>query len=84
MEVKRKAALVLCAVCKKAPFKYRCPKCEAKTCSLDCVNQHKTQANCDGVRQRSEQLPMSQIDENVLLRGPPLLSVTFANFHTHD
>lgn len=34
---------LLCEVCKKNPFKYRCPACNMKTCSLACVNGHKKQ-----------------------------------------
>ena len=37
---------LLCEVCKKNPFKYRCPACNMKTCSLTCVNGHKKQV-CD-------------------------------------
>ncbi|TKR86584.1 hypothetical protein L596_011151 [Steinernema carpocapsae] len=40
----------LCEQCQEVPFKYRCPKCAMKTCSLDCSKQHKIDKECDGAR----------------------------------
>ncbi|KAJ1372109.1 hypothetical protein KIN20_034180 [Parelaphostrongylus tenuis] len=40
----------LCAMCQKIPHKYRCPKCDMRTCSLPCSKQHKEVKECDGVR----------------------------------
>ena len=31
-----------CTVCQEAQWKYKCPGCEARTCSLACSKQHKT------------------------------------------
>ena len=31
-----------CKVCQEAQWKYRCPGCEARTCSLACSKQHKS------------------------------------------
>ncbi|CAH8864507.1 unnamed protein product [Trichobilharzia szidati] len=39
----------LCAICLENEFKYKCPKCEIKTCSLSCCNNHKSQFNCNGI-----------------------------------
>ncbi|CAH8546457.1 unnamed protein product [Schistosoma turkestanicum] len=39
----------LCAMCSTNEFKYKCPKCEVKTCSLSCCNDHKVQFNCTGI-----------------------------------
>ncbi|KAF1751040.1 hypothetical protein GCK72_017592 [Caenorhabditis remanei] len=41
----------LCKVCLKVEFKYRCPRCDLRTCSLDCSKRHKAENDCDGVRQ---------------------------------
>ncbi len=30
-----------CEVCKTNDFKYKCPKCTSRTCSLVCVKKHK-------------------------------------------
>lgn len=32
--------------------KYTCPCCELKTCSLECINIHKQEFQCDGKRQK--------------------------------
>ncbi|KAH9253197.1 hypothetical protein BASA81_008879 [Batrachochytrium salamandrivorans] len=37
-----------CQVCQAKAFKYSCPKCETKTCSVDCVKRHKLETECDG------------------------------------
>src|SRR4051812_16488298 len=39
---------VLCQICNKETFKYKCPKCLVKTCSVQCVKNHKIKNNCDG------------------------------------
>ncbi|EER18252.1 conserved hypothetical protein, partial [Perkinsus marinus ATCC 50983] len=38
----------LCQVCKNNDFKYTCPACSMRTCSLECVNAHKAKTNCTG------------------------------------
>ncbi|CAI4225140.1 unnamed protein product [Auanema sp. JU1783] len=40
----------LCKVCKTDPHKYKCPKCNIRTCSLACSKKHKEEKECDGVR----------------------------------
>lgn len=37
-----------CEVCLEHKFKYKCPLCKIKTCSLSCVNLHKERNNCKG------------------------------------
>ncbi|CAK7901731.1 hypothetical protein CAAN3_05S07272 [[Candida] anglica] len=37
-----------CSICQTNPSKYTCPACEVKTCSLNCIRQHKKDANCTG------------------------------------
>lgn len=46
--------LGLCEVCGKQNAKYTCPKCEVKTCCIGCVNIHKKELNCDGIRDRTK------------------------------
>lgn len=41
---------MICSVCEKEGSIYRCPKCDARTCCLDCVKKHKINTNCDGIR----------------------------------
>ena len=39
-----------CQMCNSNDFKYKCPKCLTKTCSLQCSKDHKVKYNCDGVK----------------------------------
>lgn len=52
-----------CEVCSKVEAKYTCPKCEVKTCSLDCVNIHKKELQCDGIRDRTKFIPIRSMTE---------------------
>ncbi|XP_039287773.1 box C/D snoRNA protein 1 [Nilaparvata lugens] len=49
---KVKSRLGNCEVCGTEAAKYCCPKCEVKTCALPCLNIHKEELDCDGVRSR--------------------------------
>ncbi|KAL5276195.1 ZNHIT6 family protein [Megaselia abdita] len=53
-----------CEVCSKVESKYTCPKCEVKTCSLECVNVHKKELQCDGIRDRTKFIPIRKMTEN--------------------
>jgi len=35
------SATTVCEVCQKQPFKYKCPQCQAKYCSVGCYKIHK-------------------------------------------
>lgn len=56
-----------CEVCNFNVAKYTCPKCEVKTCQLECLRLHKTELNCDGVRDKTKYIPMRQITEADLM-----------------
>lgn len=43
-----------CEICKSSPYKYRCPSCNAKTCSLSCVKSHKISRKCLGLAKPSK------------------------------
>lgn len=59
----------LCDECRSNPWKYRCPGCSIKSCSLPCVKSHKARTNCTGKRNRTDFVPLSQFDDNVLISG---------------
>ncbi|CAI2376957.1 unnamed protein product [Moneuplotes crassus] len=44
----------LCMMCKEKEFKYKCPNCSSKTCSLICVKQHKKELKCAGIPKPSK------------------------------
>lgn len=54
----------LCQICYEQKFKYKCPKCGTKTCSLECVKKHKTQSQCDGVIDNAKFVKRSEFKEN--------------------
>ncbi len=44
----------VCQLCTSSPAKYRCPRCDARTCSLGCVVRHKEETGCSGLRDRTK------------------------------
>lgn len=50
-----------CEVCNASEAKYTCPKCEVKTCSLNCSNIHKKELECDGVRDKTKYIPRNKM-----------------------
>jgi len=64
----------LCAVCNKELPKYRCPACDIRSCSADCVKEHKVQTGCTGKRARTKHVaPLNSFTDDVLLRDFGLL-----------
>lgn len=58
-----------CEVCGGAQAKYTCPKCEVRTCSLDCVKIHKKELSCDGIRDKTKFVPLKGFTDLDLLSG---------------
>ncbi|KAL4585776.1 hypothetical protein LXL04_010402 [Taraxacum kok-saghyz] len=57
-----------CDECKSNAFKYKCPGCSVRSCSLPCVKAHKQRTGCTGKRQQqTEFVPLSKFDDNLLL-----------------
>lgn len=54
----------LCQICYVEKFKYKCPKCATKTCSLECVKKHKTQSQCDGVIDNTKFIKRKEFEED--------------------
>ncbi|KAL6184403.1 hypothetical protein ACLB2K_045804 [Fragaria x ananassa] len=72
-EPKAKAKEVLCEECKAKPSKYKCPGCSIRSCSLPCVKAHKCRTSCSGKRSQTHFVPISQMDDNLLLSDYSLL-----------
>ncbi|KAF1968398.1 hypothetical protein BU23DRAFT_541392 [Bimuria novae-zelandiae CBS 107.79] len=51
----------LCSICNTAKFKYRCPGCSARTCSLPCYKRHQQWAQCNGKRDPTKFVKKSQL-----------------------
>ncbi|KYN15497.1 Box C/D snoRNA protein 1, partial [Trachymyrmex cornetzi] len=56
-----------CEVCGAAKARYTCPKCEVRTCSLACVNVHKKELECDGIRDQTKFVPLASFTDLDLL-----------------
>ncbi|XP_020693425.1 uncharacterized protein LOC110107492 isoform X2 [Dendrobium catenatum] len=65
-----------CDECGSNPWKYRCPGCSIRSCSLPCVNSHKKRTSCTGKRRLTEHVPLSQFDDNLLLADYRFLEET--------
>ncbi|XP_055630523.1 box C/D snoRNA protein 1 [Toxorhynchites rutilus septentrionalis] len=55
--------LGLCEVCNAIQAKYTCPKCEVKSCCVKCINIHKRELGCDGIRDRTKYIPMKKMSK---------------------
>lgn len=63
----------LCEECKKTEWKYKCPRCELRSCGLACVKAHKTRTGCSGKRDRTAFVPLAGFCDNVLVSDYNLL-----------
>lgn len=54
---------VVCEVCSRQPWKYKCPACETRICSLDCTKKHKQDTQCTGQRKKTEYVPMNSYND---------------------
>ncbi|XP_050092866.1 box C/D snoRNA protein 1 isoform X2 [Anopheles aquasalis] len=48
----------MCEACDVNPAKYKCPRCEVRTCCLPCLNLHKRELKCNGIRDRTRYIPL--------------------------
>lgn len=55
-----------CEECGDHAWKYRCPRCDVKTCSLACSRAHKTRLDCSGKRNKTEFVKLDDFDTAVL------------------
>lgn len=57
----------LCQTCQKDDWKYTCPRCLVHSCSLTCVLQHKKEANCSGIRDKTSYVPLREYNESHMM-----------------
>ena len=65
-----------CVICEDNAAKYKCPKCQFSTCSLKCVQLHKVESNCDGIRDKSRYIPKDKIADIDIMSDYRLLEST--------
>lgn len=51
----------LCSICHISTPKYKCPRCNIRTCSLPCITRHKTRSDCSGVRDATAFVPRKRL-----------------------
>ncbi|XP_012284451.1 box C/D snoRNA protein 1 [Orussus abietinus] len=62
-----------CEVCASNKAKYTCPKCEVRTCCLTCLNVHKKELECNGIRDKTKFIPLHSFTDLDLLSDYRLL-----------
>ncbi|OWZ23240.1 hypothetical protein PHMEG_0001903 [Phytophthora megakarya] len=65
-ELDTETEMALCSGCGKSDVKYRCPRCERITCSLQCCVAHKKQVrqfDCNGKRDRTKFVQLKQFTD---------------------
>jgi hypothetical protein len=56
-----------CEICINKIHKYKCPRCDMKTCSLECCRKHKENMNCSGIRHKAKFIKREEFNEASLL-----------------
>ncbi|KAF4975750.1 hypothetical protein FZEAL_7500 [Fusarium zealandicum] len=51
----------LCGICHISTPKYKCPRCNIRTCSLACIKKHKAWSECTGERDATAYVPPSKL-----------------------
>ena len=57
----------LCDVCHTKPFKYVCPGCKTRTCSVECSKAHKAATGCTGTKPDPTFIPLSEMNDDTIL-----------------
>lgn len=71
-----------CQICKVNEFKYTCPRCLYKTCSVNCVNKHKKKFGCNGQRDKFKKVSsQSEYDEKAFHRDISYMNSTINNIN---
>ena len=71
----------ICENCLVNQGKYRCPRCNAVSCSLKCCNEHKSKAICNGIKDKIDFLPLTKMNGNSLRRDMRFLSNLSSKIH---
>jgi hypothetical protein len=56
-----------CEICVDHEHKYTCPGCDMKTCSLRCCKEHKLTKNCNGIRDKTKFVKLTEFSEKELI-----------------
>lgn len=64
-----------CQVCQQNNWKYKCPRCSIRTCSVDCVKKHKKEQSCSGERSKTHFVKRSEYNYDTMMSGTISLHV---------
>ena len=64
--IDRKGSKDTCTICSSSDFRYKCPSCLVRTCSLACFKAHKTNLKCTGLRNSLKFKRLANFDDNQL------------------
>ncbi len=65
-----------CLICKLHESKYKCPRCQIRTCCLNCVREHKKIFKCSGVRDKFSKKALKDFSENDFVRDMNFINNT--------
>ena len=68
--------LGVCGACENNRARYTCPRCKFTSCSSKCVQKHKLESGCDGIRNKTNYIPKDRIAELDVLSDYRLLEST--------
>jgi len=82
-EIEEKLQKEKCQICKLNEYKYICPKCFYKTCSVICVKSHKKRFGCDGQRDKFKKVNcQNDYNEKVFFRDIKFLTNTINDINS--
>ena len=64
--IDRKGSVEKCVICSCSDFRYKCPSCLVRTCSLNCFKTHKTNLKCSGLRESLKFKRLVNFDDSQL------------------
>lgn len=58
----------MCEVCRSVAFRYVCPRCAKRTCSVACCQMHRKESGCDGRKQPTDNLKVAEMNDASMKR----------------
>lgn len=82
---KKRKIMPTCQLCKINESKYVCPRCQYKTCSVQCVKEHKKKFYCSGLKDKYKKVNgQKDFTEKAFYRDINYLSSTISDINTSN
>ena len=65
-EGRKRIGAIDCEICNATKAKYRCPRCEVQTCSIECIRAHKKDTGCSGKRDVTKYVSIQKFTDKTL------------------